>query len=111
MHPAEKPPPVIKAEIPKTVVPAGKTPVEADQPMVQPRPNAPAARAEADPPPVKLRAAAPMKAKPSSPSQPKHAPEESLPAQVSDTPAESRAAGLAGAHHAAAPAAAGAPGG
>ena len=95
MQPAEKPPPVIKAEIPKTVVPAGKPPVEADQPMVQPRPNAPAARAEADPPPVKLRAAAPMKAKPSSPSQPKHVPEESLPAQVSDTSAESRAAGLA----------------
>jgi N-acetylmuramoyl-L-alanine amidase len=36
-----------------------------------------------------------MKAKPSSPSQPKHALEESLPAQVSDTSAESRAAGLA----------------
>jgi N-acetylmuramoyl-L-alanine amidase len=94
MQPAGKPPPIIRAEIPKTVAPVGRPPVEADSPAPQPKPNAPAVKAEADPPPVKLRTAAPMKAKASSP-QPKHAPEESLPAQASDTSGESRAAGLA----------------
>ncbi len=94
MQPAEKPPPIIRAEIPKTVAPAGRPPVEADLPAPQPKPNAPAVKGEADPPPVKLRTAAPMKAK-ASPPQPRHAPEESLPAQASDTFGESRAAGLA----------------
>jgi N-acetylmuramoyl-L-alanine amidase len=94
MLPAEKPPAIIRAEIPKTVAPAGRPPVEADPPVPQPKPNAPAVKAEADPPPVKVRMAAPVKAKASSP-QPKHTPEESLPAQASDTAGESRAAGLA----------------
>ena len=62
MQPAEKPPPVIKAEIPKTVVPAGKTPKGEDPTMLVLRIDVPVLKTEAGPLPNKLTTAPPLKA-------------------------------------------------
>jgi N-acetylmuramoyl-L-alanine amidase len=96
MQPAVKPPPAIKAEISKPSVPAGKPLGDAEPPFVQPRPDTPAVKAEAEPLPVKPRTAPPVKTKSAPPAKSKSAPAamlaESLPAEPSDPSAESRGA-------------------
>jgi N-acetylmuramoyl-L-alanine amidase len=64
-----------------------------DPPVVQPRPETPVRKAEADPPPVKSTPAPPVKAKPAPPAKSKPAPAESLPAHPADASTEPRAAG------------------
>lgn len=73
-------PPVIRAEISKPVVPAGKPPEEAEPPLVQPRQNTLAVKAEAELSPVKPWTTPPVKAKSAPPANSKSAP----PAVVSD---------------------------
>jgi N-acetylmuramoyl-L-alanine amidase len=108
MPPAVKPPPAITAEIlrpdPSLTVGAqigAATVRERLEPrVVQPRPDTPVRKAEADPPPVKPRSSPPVEARSTPPArskpalaESKPAPAESLPAHPSDAPAEPRAAG------------------
>ncbi len=96
MQPAVKPPPVIRAENPRPIEPPAK-PAEAPPPVVQAKLEPANAKVEAEPLPVKLSTAPPAKTKSTPPTTTKSkvtpipVASPGLPAEPTDTSAESRA--------------------